>query len=459
MARLLVLFVTAFVDMVGLTMILPLLPFYATQFGASATLVGVLISAFSIAQLAVAPVWGRFSDRYGRRPAILVGLVVTAIAYLIFAAAGSVLALLLSRVVQGIGGGTIGVVQAYVADASTSEQRTKSLGWLSAVTSLGAVAGPAFGSTMVALGGRHAPGVAAAALALLVAGFAWRYLSETHMPMGSQAATGTTGLAAIKRVISHWQEPAPRLIWIYAIAIGAFYGTMQTVPLLLQERLGVTERNIGYFVMYLGGMGVLVRSLVLGPTVDRLGEARLSRLGIGLLATGLVLTGLAHDLPVLAVGFTLMPIGTAFLFPCVTGLLSRVVAGGERGLYMGVQHTFGGVSRVIFPIAAGIGMDRLGVGIPFWVAGLLVLVTLPLTVSMEGYLGLRPAAAAEARQLAAADITGEFPVESASGGKGDAGHGTGEDAARNIQSVAAKGPDAEEGHTQEDRRSSGGVPP
>lgn len=434
MARLLVLFVTAFVDMVGLTMILPLLPFYATEFGASATLVGVLISAFSVAQLAVAPIWGRFSDRYGRRPAILVGLMVTAVAYLTFAAAGSVLALLLSRLVQGVGGGTIGVVQAYVADASSAEERTKSLGWLSAVTSLGAVAGPAFGSVLVGLGGRPAPGLAAAALALLVAGFAWRYLSESHVPEDSaRTHSGTTGAAAIKRVIARWQEPAPRLIWIYAVAIGAFYGTMQTVPLLLEQRLGVTERNIGYFVMYLGGMGVLVRTLVLGPAVDRLGEARLSRLGIALLAAGLVLTGLAHGLPVIAVGFTLMPIGTAFLFPCVTGLLSRVVAGGERGLYMGVQHTFGGVSRVIFPIAAGIGMDRLGVGIPFWVAGLLVLATLPLTRAMGGYLDIRPAVAAEARQLAAADITGEFPVETGTQGQRDGGHGTAEAARRNIQ--------------------------
>ncbi|HSB55834.1 MAG TPA: MFS transporter, partial [Gemmatimonadales bacterium] len=118
MARLLVLFVTAFVDMVGLAMIVPLLPYYATEFGASATVVGLLISAFSVAQLVVAPVWGRFSDRYGRRPAILAGLLVTAIAYIIFGLAGSVAVLLLSRIVQGLGGGTIGVVQAYVADAS-----------------------------------------------------------------------------------------------------------------------------------------------------------------------------------------------------------------------------------------------------------------------------------------------------------------------------------------------------
>ena len=152
MTRLLVLFVTAFVDMVGLTMIIPLLPFYATELGASATVVGLLVSSFSVAQLAVAPMWGTLSDRYGRRPAILAGLVLTSVAYVIFAFAWSVPILLLSRLVQGLGGGTIGVVQAYVADASPPAERTKSLGWLSAVTSLGAVAGPAFGSLMISLG-------------------------------------------------------------------------------------------------------------------------------------------------------------------------------------------------------------------------------------------------------------------------------------------------------------------
>ena len=179
MAKLIVLFVVAFVDMVGLVMILPLLPYYATTFGASATVVGVLVSAFSLAQLTFAPVWGRFSDRYGRRPVILIGLVITAVAYVVFGLADTVIVLLVSRVIQGMGGGTIGVVQAYVADVSAPEERTKSLGWLSAVTSLGAVVGPAFGSAMVAIGGQRAPGFAAAGLALLVAVFAQRYLRET----------------------------------------------------------------------------------------------------------------------------------------------------------------------------------------------------------------------------------------------------------------------------------------
>lgn len=411
MARLLVLFVTAFVDMVGLTMIIPLLPYYATDFGASATTVGLLISAFSIAQLAVAPAWGRFSDRYGRRPAILAGLLLTGGAYALFAFAGSIAALLVSRLIQGAGGGTIGVVQAYVADASPPKERTKSLGWLSVVTSLGAVAGPAFGSAMISLGGRRAPGVASAILSLLVAIFAWRFLRESrelrHSASHSVPST-TTSRGAILRVLTHWREPASRLIWIYAIAIGAFYGTIQTAPLLLSGRFGVTEHNIGYFVMYLGGMGVVIRSLILGRMVDRLGEARLSRLGVLLLALGLATAGLATGYPALAVGFTLMPMGTAFLFPCVTGLLSGVVPSNERGLYMGVQHTFGGVSRVAFPIAAGFLMDHAGVGVPFWLSGLLVLSTLPLTAALLRYLpDVTPTPVLE---TALEEITGQHPV-------------------------------------------------
>ena len=144
--------ITAFVDMLGLAMVIPLLPFYATKLGASASIVGILIAAFSIAQLASAPLWGRFSDRYGRRPALLAGLMISAVAYVIFAYATTLWLLLLCRVVQGVGGGTIGVVQAYVADASDPKDRAKSLGWLSAATSLGAVVGPAIGSALIHCG-------------------------------------------------------------------------------------------------------------------------------------------------------------------------------------------------------------------------------------------------------------------------------------------------------------------
>jgi MFS family permease len=264
---------------------------------------------------------------------------------------------------------------------------------------------------MISLGGNRAPGIASAILSLLVALFAARFLRESHElrpSAGHRTPSEKTGRSAIARVVTHWQEPASRLIWIYTVAIGAFYGTIQTAPLLLSGRFGITEQNIGYFVMYLGGMGVVVRSLILGRMVGRLGEARLSRLGVVLLALGLGATGLASSYPLLAVGFTLMPIGTAFLFPCVTGLLSRVVASNERGLYMGVQHTFGGASRVIFPIAAGFLMDHAGIGVPFLLSGVLVLATLPLTAAL---LTLAPEAVpTPVPATAAAELTGEFPV-------------------------------------------------
>src|SRR5919108_5419678 len=175
MAKLVVLMVTAFVDMVGLLMVLPLLPFYAKALGGSGFIVGVLISSFAIAQLLASPFWGRFSDRYGRRPALLIGLSASAIAYVVFGLAASVWLLFLSRLVQGAGGGTTGVAQAYVADTVQPGDRARALGWLSAATSAGVMVGPVIGS-FAAHFGQAVPGLVAAALCLINVIFAWRWL-------------------------------------------------------------------------------------------------------------------------------------------------------------------------------------------------------------------------------------------------------------------------------------------
>jgi MFS family permease len=312
---------------------------------------------------------------------------------MIFAYAITLWLLLLCRIVQGLGGGTIGVVQAYVADASDPKDRAKSLGWLSAATSLGAVVGPAIGSALIHWG-RHAPGIASAIFCILVSIFAGVYLRESREEIAAtseHAVVHQTSADAVWSVIARPREPAQRLIWIYAIAIGAFYGTAPTLPLLLANRLPITEGNVGYFVMYLGGMGVVVRAGILGRMIEWLGEVRLTRLGLVLLAIGLALIAAVHSYLTLLIALTLMPLGTAFVFPCVTAMLSRVVPTRHRGLYMGVQHTFGGVSRVIFPLAAGVAMDHLGLGFPFVIAGVLVLGTLLLTTSMEEYAPSRAA--------------------------------------------------------------------
>jgi len=389
--------VTAFVDMLGLIIVYPLLPFYATRLGANAAMVGALIAAFSIAQLLSAPAWGWMSDRYGRRPAILVGLLVSAVAYVIFAFAGSLWLLFVSRIIQGLGGGTIGVVQAYVADITEGKDRAKALGWLSAVTSLGAVIGPAIGSILIQAGGRTAPGLGSAALCALVAVFAWKFLTESAelLSTAERAAVSHAGKGAIARVVTHPKEPASRLIWIYAIGIGAFYGTTPMLPLVLAERLGVNESNVGYFVMYLGAIGVITRAGILGRMIEWLGEVRLARLGLVCLAAGLAMVARITSYPTMLLSLTLMPLGTAFLFPCITAMLSRVAPPGQRGLYMGVQHTFGGISRVAFPLIAGYGMDLLGVGIPYVFAGAMVLASLLLTISMEAYA--QPAVALKTR--------------------------------------------------------------
>ncbi len=393
MNKLVVLMFTAFVDMVGASMILPLVPYYAARMGATGMVIGIILAAFSVAQLVSAPSWGRFSDRYGRRPAILLGLVMSAAAYVIFAWTDSLTLLLVSRFVQGIGAGTVGVLQAYVADAMREDDRAMSLGWLSAATSFGVVVGPALGSFLTVVWGHHAPGIGGAALCLSVAVFAWRYLRESSDAVAHAPAAGRAhaGRAALLRVVTHASEPAPRLVWIYTVAIGAFYGTGQLMPLILADRFGITEKTVGWFFMYFGLMGVLIRALLLGPVVRRFREPRVARLGLVLLAAGLSLAAVSTNYFSLFTSFTLMPLGTAFLFPCITALLSRVVPAADRGLQMGVQQTYGGMSRVAVPVGAGLLVDHYGTGVPFLVAGLVVFATLLMATALESYV--EPAAA------------------------------------------------------------------
>lgn len=409
MGKLVVLMITAFIDMVGTLMIIPLMPFYAKSFGANGLVVGLLVSSFSIAQLCSAPIWGRFSDRYGRRPALIVGMMASAIAYVVFAYADSLWLLFLSRIVQGSGGGTVSVIQAYVADAVKPEERAKGLGWLSAATNAGVALGPVIGSQMMHYGG-HAPGITAAALCVLNSIFAFKFLAESRDMVEAKSSVHSAGRswAAVRRVVTHSSEPAPRLIWIYAIGIGAFQGTNAILALFLAARFGVTTGTIGYFYTYIGCISVLTRALLLGPAVDKYGEARLSRLGQTLLALGLATLPFMHRmqdpaafaarlggiLPVsavallpflpLALAVALLPLGTAFTFPCVTATLSRVIPSNERGLYMGLQQTYGGIARVVFPIMAGWAFDRYP-GLPFLVSATLVAGTILLGLGMEEY--------------------------------------------------------------------------
>ena len=417
-AKLHVLMFTAFLDMVGALIIVPLLPYYTSRLGGDAETVGLLVSSFAIAQLVSAPLWGKFSDKFGRRPTLLVALAASAIAFVLFGYAESILMLFISRLVLGAGGGTVGVIQAYVADATEPKDRAKSLGWLSAATNLGVALGPVIGSWAAGIGantyvvagqsihiGHAAPGLLAAGLCVLNIGFAFKYLTESksmtgehavHTPRGTPSAIKDVAprpgaWTAISRVMSHPSEPAARLILIYAITMGAFMGVNAVLALFLAAEFNVTEQTIGYFFMYIGVISVITRVMVLGRLVDKIGEPRLSRIGMVLLAVGLGGLPLARNIGMLALFVALIPLGTAFTFPCVTAMLSRVTDARHRGLFMGVQQTFGGAARVVFPIMMGVLFKRLGHGWPFAVSATLVLATITLGLGLDKVV--RPKAA------------------------------------------------------------------
>jgi MFS family permease len=406
--KLAVLMVTAFMDMVGILMVAPLMPFYAKDMhgtglmsrvlgtigmNGEGAVVSLLVVTFSVVQLISAPFWGRVSDRMGRRPAMMIGLAGSAAAYLVFAFAPSLDWLFISRIVQGAGGGTVGVIQAYVADSTKPEDRAKALGWLSAATNAGVALGPVIGSGAMHLLGKSGPGLAAALMSTITMLFAYHFLTESHDAAAAKAAGKVVRKSreAIVRVVSHSGEPASRLIWIYAITMGSFQAMTTTLALFLSWRFGVTALTIGYFFTYVGVLSVITRALILGKMVDRFGEARLSRIGMVLLACGLGGMTLAGGIPSLALAVALVPLGTAFTFPCVTGLLSRVVPPHERGLYMGVQQTFGGIARIAGPLYFGFAYDHLGPRVPFATGAAVVLCTIVLGLDMENYT--KPAAA------------------------------------------------------------------
>ena len=416
-SKLWILMITAFIDMVGLLMVIPLLPYYAKSLGQGGLVVGLLVSSFAVAQLVTAPMWGRMSDAYGRRPALIVGLSASAIAYVIFGYAlqlpHPLFFLFLCRLVQGAGGGTVSVIQAYVADATQPDERAKALGWLSAATNAGVAIGPVLGSLTHAWG-PQGPGLFAAALCVANIAFAWRYLDESRDMTEAAASkadpnTRARSRDAILHVITHSAAPASRLIWIYAIALGAFQGVTSMLALYLSSRFNVTETTIGFFFTYTGIISVLTRALVLGKMVDRFGEVRLSRIGCTLMATGIA--AMAFTKPIadpagvaamlggwlppdavallpylpLALAVALLPLGTAFTFPCVTAMLSRVIPNNERGLYMGVQQTFGGSARVVFPIVFGVLFD-VALPLPFLLSASLVVFTIWIGMNMESYV-------------------------------------------------------------------------
>jgi MFS family permease len=390
LARLWALMATVFVDMMGFLMVLPVLPFYAKRLGASAFLIGLMVSVFALAQLLMSPFWGKYSDRRGRRPTLMFGISVATVAFLLLALAcsewamarispGWLIALIfISRFVAGAGGATTGVVQAYVGDAIVPEERAKALGWISAATSAGVMLGPALGS-LAAFGGPAIPGLVATLLCLVNLLFVKRWLPESSTAEARAEAKQDQRLSLGKRMLEvfrHPRRPVARLIWIYAVGMMAFMGMNAVLALFLQARFGITEKSFGLIYAFVGSISLVMRSLLLGPAVRRFGENGVMRMGLLALTAGYALQALAPTMIVFGAAIMLVPIGTALLFPASSSLVSRFALRHELGATMGVQQAYGGVARLVGPVWAGLAFEKWGPGAPFWISSGLAIATL-----------------------------------------------------------------------------------
>ena len=371
--KLSVLIATALIDMLGFAIVFPLLPFYALQLKAPPFVVGWIMAAFSVAQLASAPVWGKVSDRRGRRPALLVGLCASGIAYVVFGFATSIWVLLLSRLIQGAGGGTTGVLHAYVGDAIPAERRAQALGWISAATNVGVAVGPIIGSFAFKFG-PAIPGLVAAAMCFLNLIFTWRWLPESRSftPAGGVGRPRPAVADAFLAVVTKPRALVSRLVWVYGAGMLGFSAMTSVFALFLGARFGVTAANIGFFFAYVGALNFLMRAVALGPIVRRLGEVGAIRLGTMALVTGLVLYPLVPSLWLLPLVMPLIPIGTALIFPCTTAMISKASDPATLGTTMGVAQSFAGGARVVAPLLSTAVFQQFGTSMPFFLAASIV---------------------------------------------------------------------------------------
>jgi MFS family permease len=385
--RLMVLIAVATVDMLGGAMVFPLIPFYALKLHASPTVIGGIIASYFVAQLISAPLWGRVSDRHGRRPALLIGLGASAAAFFVFGLANSVWLLFLCRIVQGLGGGTTGVLQAYVSDTVPPEDRARSLGWLSAGTNVGTMLGPVIGS-FATFWGHEVPGIVAASLCFINAVFAWKWLPESKQH--GHSVSRKPVWHGVWAVLRNPGGAVQRLTLIYAVAMLAFSLLSSVLALYLNAEFGITERTIGYVFLYVGIFSVLMRSALIGPIVDRIGELWSIKIGAASLILGLIGYPFAPNLWFLAVIIPLVPIGTALLFPATTALMSRASAKFELGATMGIAQTFAGISRVAAPMISTTLFQRVSHSMPFYFAAVAVALVSLLAFQVDARPSVEP---------------------------------------------------------------------
>ena len=312
MSPLIIIFVTVFIDLLGFGIIIPLMPFYATHFGASAFEVGMLATSFSLMQFLFAPLWGRWSDVIGRRPVILIGLLGSAVSYLTFGLAESLSLLFVSRCLAGLAGANIPTAQAFIADSTTPENRAKGMGMVGAAFGLGFIFGPALGG-FLSQWGYQTPALFAAALSFVNFIAALALLPESLPPDRRTTARRRTRLQAFEHALN--RPRLPTVLVVYFLIVSAFASFESMFALYSQARFGFTSVTIGYLFAGVGVVLAVVQGLLVGRVVTRVGEHRLAPAAIALLSVGLGFVALAPSIPALAAACGIVAIGMGFQSP------------------------------------------------------------------------------------------------------------------------------------------------
>ena len=364
---LLVLFLTILVNLIGFGIIIPLLPFYATSYGASPVTIGLLFASFSISQLFAAPLLGEWSDRWGRRPVLILSLIGTTLSFVMLALATSLWMLFAARIIDGLSGGNITTARAYIADVTAEEDRAKAYGFLGAAFGLGFILGPALGGFFSHIS-YTAPIWVAAIVSLGATVLAWVWLPET---LHRARAVSGSPWQALREIAGRSQLRVLLAVdFIYWMSL-AVYQT--TFALFGANRFGFDAARTGYFLSAFGFLGVIVQGGLVGPIVRRLGERRTLTAGLLLAAIGWGGSAFTYSLPVFVLLLVPGAMGIGLCNATLSALISHSAGADEQGRVQGAAGALESVGRAAGPVWGNGALQHFGEGSAYGAAAVLLI--------------------------------------------------------------------------------------
>jgi multidrug resistance protein len=352
-SKLLLLFLTLFFVMLGFGIIIPNLAYYAKDTGATTTEIAILMSIYSGMQLLFAPIWGRLSDKHGRKPAILLGLIGNAVALIGFGLAKDYVWLLIARGAAGIASAAVlPSVMAYVADITTPEERGKGMGLMGAAMGLGFILGPAIGGVM----GRHdTPFFVAGGLSILNFLFALILLPESlQKGITDETAEDRHEWVSPREIFRQTtlKSPLTPLFLVAFFSTFSFAGLEMTFPLFIEDRWNYGEREMGWMFMFIGAIAVPLQGGLLGRLINSLGERRIILIGLLLSAIGMALLLKAYSFATLTVYLTIAGVGNQLIRPTNASWISKQTRIGQ-GAAIGIMDAFLSLGRILGPLLGG----------------------------------------------------------------------------------------------------------